>query len=387
MHAQVHAGDADQHGEEHGDQQEVGLEEHTVVRAGEDRSEREIGESGEHGMSAGEAGGGGVNFVRNDVGARAVEGVLEKVADQQAASDGPADEQRHVLLAVERQEQAYGGGEQRQDGRAAEGGDVAGGIQQGGWAEGLKIAGPAQGEKQSAIEFAGAPFHDLVGKRGEEPDACGQASDCEESTQFVAAQPGQCPKQEIALHGIYCAQRWGKYHRPKLAIYWVPRLPMRRQRTQMMNKSILLVDDCLPNLKLTRFLLMEDGFEVRTAENAEQALLALETRVPDMILMDIQMPGMDGLALTRHLRRDGSLGGVPIVAFTASAIKGDEEIARAAGCDGYITKPIDTRTFVSIVREYAGNPSAGAVPNRARCAGSQSRSEASSMLFKQTSSS
>jgi two-component system, cell cycle response regulator DivK len=137
---------------------------------------------------------------------------------------------------------------------------------------------------------------------------------------------------------------------------------MRRERTQVTNKSILLVDDSLPNLKLTRFLLMQDGFDVRTAENAEQALLALETRVPDMILMDIQMPGMDGLALTRHLRRDwdSSLRNMPIVALTASAIKGDEQIARAAGCDGYITKPIDTRTFVGLVRGYAGARSVGA---------------------------
>jgi CheY-like chemotaxis protein len=120
----------------------------------------------------------------------------------------------------------------------------------------------------------------------------------------------------------------------------------------MTHKSILLVDDCLPNLKLTRFLLQQGGFEVGTAESAEQALLALEERVPDMILMDIQLPGMDGLELTRHLRRDASLRAIPIVAFTASAIKGDEEIARAAGCDGYITKPIDTRTFVSAVRKY-----------------------------------
>jgi two-component system cell cycle response regulator DivK len=161
----------------------------------------------------------------------------------------------------------------------------------------------------------------------------------------------------------------------------------------MKNKSILLVDDCLPNLKLTRFLLVDDGFEVWTAENAEQALQALERGVPDMILMDIQMPGMDGLALTRHLRRDwdSSLRNVPIVALTASALKGDEEVARAAGCDGYITKPIDTRTFVSIVREYTGAPSAGTLcagtgPASARCAGSQSRTEASSMLFKQASS-
>lgn len=122
----------------------------------------------------------------------------------------------------------------------------------------------------------------------------------------------------------------------------------------MTNKSILLVDDSLPNLKLTQFLLRQGGFEVGTAENAKQALSALEQHVPDMILMDIQLPGMDGLALTRHLRRDASLHHVPIVAFTASAIKGDEEIARAAGCDGYITKPIDTRTFVSVVRGFVG---------------------------------
>lgn len=161
---------------------------------------------------------------------------------------------------------------------------------------------------------------------------------------------------------------------------------MRRERTQVMNKSILLVDDSLPNLKLTRFLLTEDGFEVRTAENAEQALQALETRVPDVILMDIQMPGMDGLALTRHLRRDGSLRSVPIVALTASAIKGDEEVARAAGCDGYITKPIDTRTFTSMVRKYAGASPASTAPGSARGSGSQSCSEASSMIFKQASS-
>jgi len=128
---------------------------------------------------------------------------------------------------------------------------------------------------------------------------------------------------------------------------------------------------------LTRFLLMQDGFDVRTAENAEQALQSLERSVPSMILMDIQMPGMDGLSLTRHLRRDwdSSLRNVPIVALTASAIKGDEQIARAAGCDGYITKPIDTRTFVGLVREYsgarlAGNSSAGIGPGSARCAGS-----------------
>lgn len=120
----------------------------------------------------------------------------------------------------------------------------------------------------------------------------------------------------------------------------------------MTGKSILLVDDSVDNLKLTRFLLGREGFDVRTAENAEQALTALEKHIPSLILMDIQLPGMDGLQLTRHLRRDVSLNGVPIVAFTASAIKGDEEIARASGCDGYVTKPIDTRTLGNQVREF-----------------------------------
>jgi two-component system cell cycle response regulator DivK len=120
----------------------------------------------------------------------------------------------------------------------------------------------------------------------------------------------------------------------------------------MTGKSILLVDDSVHNLKLTRFLLGQEGFDVKTAENAEQALIALEKHIPDLILMDIQLPGMDGLQLTRHLRRDASLSSVPIVAFTASAIKGDEEIARASGCDGYVTKPINTRTFANVVRGY-----------------------------------
>ena len=120
----------------------------------------------------------------------------------------------------------------------------------------------------------------------------------------------------------------------------------------MTGKSILLVDDSLHNLKLTRFLLEQEGFDVRIAENAEQALMQLEKHTPDLILMDVQLPGMDGLQLTRHLRRDACLSGVPIVAFTASAIKGDEEIARASGCDGYVTKPINTRTFANVVRGY-----------------------------------
>jgi two-component system cell cycle response regulator DivK len=120
----------------------------------------------------------------------------------------------------------------------------------------------------------------------------------------------------------------------------------------MADKSILIVDDSVSNLKLSTFLLRREGFEVTTAENAEEALTRLAKHIPSLILMDIQLPGMDGLELTRRLRQDDSLRDVSIVAFTASAIKGDEEIAQAAGCHGYITKPIDTRSFGSVVRGY-----------------------------------
>ena len=120
----------------------------------------------------------------------------------------------------------------------------------------------------------------------------------------------------------------------------------------MSNASILIVDDNPDNLELTKVLLECEGFEVRTAEDAPQALNALATHRPQLILMDVQLPGMDGLELTRRLRADRAFEDVIIVALTAYAMKGDEENARAAGCDGYISKPIDTRTFPQAVREY-----------------------------------
>lgn len=119
-----------------------------------------------------------------------------------------------------------------------------------------------------------------------------------------------------------------------------------------MNPSILVVDDNIDNLTLTQILLEGEGFEVRLAEDAETALQALQNYRPRLILMDIQLPGMDGLELTRRLRQDAALRDVIIVALSAYAMKGDEDSARAAGCDGYITKPIDTRTFAGTVRGY-----------------------------------
>lgn len=120
----------------------------------------------------------------------------------------------------------------------------------------------------------------------------------------------------------------------------------------MSGESILVIDDNPDNLELTRVLLECEGWEVRTAEDAQQALNALASYHPALILMDVQLPGMDGLELTRRLRADPAFQDVIIVALTAYAMKGDEENARAAGCDGYISKPIDTRSFPEMVRKY-----------------------------------
>ena len=119
-----------------------------------------------------------------------------------------------------------------------------------------------------------------------------------------------------------------------------------------MSETILIVDDNIDNLAVAQVLLEGEGFEVITAEDAAEAIASLAVCVPGLILMDIQLPGMDGLELTRKLRQTPLFENVPVVALSAYAMKSDEEIALAAGCQGYITKPINTRTFVSQVRGY-----------------------------------
>ena len=120
----------------------------------------------------------------------------------------------------------------------------------------------------------------------------------------------------------------------------------------MVAERVLVVDDHVMNLELAEALLEPEGYVVRTAGSASEALDAIAGGFqPELILMDIQMPGMDGLELTRRLRSDPTLGGVRIVALTAYAMVGDEERMLAAGCDGYIPKPIDTRTFARLLRE------------------------------------
>lgn len=120
----------------------------------------------------------------------------------------------------------------------------------------------------------------------------------------------------------------------------------------MANEPILIVDDNPTNLKLARVLLAGEGYVIRTANDAEEALLLLETFRPRLILMDVQLPGMDGLELTRRLKRDPAYRDVIILAFTAYAMKGDEEKAFAAGCDGYLTKPIDPDGMPATIAEH-----------------------------------
>jgi CheY-like chemotaxis protein len=109
--------------------------------------------------------------------------------------------------------------------------------------------------------------------------------------------------------------------------------------------DILIVDDNETNLKLLKYLLATHGYAIRTAEDAEQALAILATYRPAAIMLDLQLPGMDGLTLARKLRAQPAHRDVVIVAVTAHAMKGEEQRALAAGCDAFITKPIDTRAL------------------------------------------
>jgi CheY-like chemotaxis protein len=118
-----------------------------------------------------------------------------------------------------------------------------------------------------------------------------------------------------------------------------------------MTDRILIVDDNAQNLKLARVILSTAGYEVATAKDAEEAVETLPAFSPALILMDLQLPGMDGLELTRRLKSDPARAHILIVALTAYAMKGDEEKARAAGCDGYITKPVDTDALPRLVAE------------------------------------
>jgi CheY-like chemotaxis protein len=120
----------------------------------------------------------------------------------------------------------------------------------------------------------------------------------------------------------------------------------------MASEPILIVDDNPQNLKLARVILVSEGYDVRTAIDAEDALRILESFTPALILMDLQLPRMDGLELTRQIKADPARRGIMIIALTAYAMKGDDERAFAAGCDGYMSKPIDTDALAGVVAQY-----------------------------------
>ena len=116
--------------------------------------------------------------------------------------------------------------------------------------------------------------------------------------------------------------------------------------------KVLVVDDNQANLKLARVVLSLEGFEVRTAVSAEDALTMLESFTPDLILMDLQLPEIDGLRFTRQLKADPRRHNIIVLALTAYAMKGDMEKALAAGCDGYLSKPFDPPMLCSLVQHH-----------------------------------
>lgn len=117
----------------------------------------------------------------------------------------------------------------------------------------------------------------------------------------------------------------------------------------MAGEPILVVDDNDVNLELVRDLLEDQGYRVRVAIDANDAIAVLHDFRPRLILMDIQLPGMDGLTLTRMLKANPSMRDIRIVGLTGYAMAGDEERILAAGCDGYLAKPIDTRRLPGVV--------------------------------------
>jgi CheY-like chemotaxis protein len=117
-----------------------------------------------------------------------------------------------------------------------------------------------------------------------------------------------------------------------------------------MKPTVLVIDDNPTNLKLARWVLAAEGFEVISLASAEEAMLALQTGAPDLILVDIALPGLDGLELTRRLRANPATRHIAVVAVTAFAMKGDEAKALEAGCDAYLAKPVDTRALGPFLR-------------------------------------
>jgi two-component system, cell cycle response regulator DivK len=121
-----------------------------------------------------------------------------------------------------------------------------------------------------------------------------------------------------------------------------------------MTKRILVVEDQEDNRQILRDLLASADYEMDEAENGQEALDAVTRQRPDLILMDIQLPEVSGLEVTKWLKEDDSLKAIPVVAVTAFAMKGDEEVIRQGGCEAYISKPISVTSFLDTVRRFIG---------------------------------
>jgi two-component system, cell cycle response regulator DivK len=119
-----------------------------------------------------------------------------------------------------------------------------------------------------------------------------------------------------------------------------------------MSKRILVVEDQPDNRKIIRDVFARTGYEIIEAENGEEALAAIAKVRPDLILMDIQLPIMDGYTATRRIKADPALRSIPIIAVTSYALSGEEKKAREAGCDDYIPKPYSPRELLAKVRQY-----------------------------------
>ena len=119
-----------------------------------------------------------------------------------------------------------------------------------------------------------------------------------------------------------------------------------------MKKRILVVEDQEDNRQILRDLLATTDYEVIEAENGEEALAAVAKQRPDLILMDIQLPIMDGYEATRRIKANPALQSIPIIAVTSYALSGDEEKARAAGCDDFVPKPYSPRQLLAKIRQY-----------------------------------
>ena len=119
-----------------------------------------------------------------------------------------------------------------------------------------------------------------------------------------------------------------------------------------MSKRILLIEDQEDNRRIVRDLVTASGYELMEATTGEEGVSAAQRERPDLILMDIQLPGLDGYEATRRIKANPALGHIPIIAVTSYALSGDDEKAFAAGCDGYVTKPFSPRLLLAKIREY-----------------------------------